>query len=398
MHGPLVFFICLKEEMNVMEEIGLKITTELVQIGNKIDPTGAVSFPVYYSSTYSHRGLGESTGYDYSRSKNPTRQVLEDAIARLEHGERGFAFSTGMAAINTIFALFRQGDHFIVTEDLYGGTFRLFNKILSQFGLTATFVDTSNIEEIEQAILPSTKAIFCETPTNPMMRIANLRRISALAKDKGLLSIIDNTFLTPFLQRPLDLGADIVVHSGTKYLGGHNDVLAGLVVIKDQALAERFGVLQNAIGAVLGPQDCWLLIRGMKTLALRVQAQELNARQIARWLLDHPFVEQVYYPGLAEHPGHSLQLEQASGFGSMMSFTVKNQQLVKRILEKVKIISFAESLGGVESLITYPTTQTHAEMPSEIREKIGVNDRLLRLSVGIEDVQDLIEDLVQAIN
>lgn len=374
----------------------MKITTELVQIGNKTDPTGAISFPVYYSSTFSHQGLGKSTGYDYSRSKNPTRDVLEEAIARLEKGDRGFAFSTGMAAISTIFALFHQGDHFIVTEDCYGGTFRLFHNILTQFGLTASFVDTSRTEEIEKAILPSTKAIFCETPTNPMMRIANIKEIALLAKSKGLLTIIDNTFLTPLLQRPLELGADIVVHSGTKYLGGHNDVLAGIVVIKDPALAERFGVLQNAIGAVLGPQECWLLMRGMKTLALRVPAQENNAQLIARWLLQHPLVEQVYYPGLEEHPGHALQLEQAAGFGSMMSFKVKNQRLVQQIVEKVKIISFAESLGGVESLITYPMTQTHAEMPFEVREKSGVTDCLLRLSVGVEDVQDLIEDLDQA--
>lgn len=374
----------------------MKITTELVQIGNKTDPKGAISFPVYYSSTFSHQGLGKSTGYDYSRSKNPTRDVLEEAIARFEKGNRGFAFSTGMAAISTIFALFHQGDHFIVTEDCYGGTFRLFHHILSQFGLTASFVDTSRTEEIEKAILPSTKAIFCETPTNPMMRIANIKEVALLAKSKGVLTIIDNTFLTPLLQRPLELGADIVVHSGTKYLGGHNDVLAGIVVVKDPALAERFGVLQNAIGAVLGPQECWLLMRGMKTLALRVPAQEKNAQQIARWLLQHPLVEEVYYPGLEEHPGHALQLEQAAGFGSMMSFKVKNQRLVQQIVEKVKIISFAESLGGVESLITYPMTQTHAEMPFEVREKSGVTDCLLRLSVGVEDVEDLIEDLDQA--
>lgn len=376
----------------------MKVKTELAQIGNKIDPTGAISFPVYYSSTYSHQGLGKSTGYDYSRSKNPTREVLEDAIARLEGGERGFAFSSGMAAISTVFALFSQGDHFIVTEDCYGGTFRLFHRILNQFGLSASFVDTSKLDEIEKAILPSTKAIFCETPTNPMMRIANIKQITSLAKNKGVLTIIDNTFLTPLLQKPLELGADIVVHSGTKYLGGHNDVLAGLVVIKDNILAERFGVLQNAMGAVLGPQECWLLMRGMKTLALRVSAQEKNAQQIARWLLKHPLVESVYYPGLEVHSGHSLQLEQASGFGSMMSFTVKNQRLVKKIVEKVKIISFAESLGGVESLITYPTMQTHAEMPSEVREKSGVTDCLLRLSVGIEDSEDLIEDLAQALS
>lgn len=376
----------------------MKISTELAQIGNKIDPTGAISFPIYNSSTFSHPGLGRSTGYDYSRTINPTRQVLENAIASLENGIRGYAFSSGMAAITTILALFKQGDHLIVTEDLYGGTYRLFKQVFNQFGLITSFVDTSRIEEIEKALIPQTKAVFCETPTNPMMRIADIPLIAKLAEEHGLRTIVDNTFLTPFLQKPLDLGADIVVHSATKYLGGHNDVLAGLVVIKNEVLAEQFGMLQNALGAVLGPQDSWLLIRGMKTLALRMAAQESNARKIACWLLKHTLIKKVYYPGLEEHPGYSVQTKQATGFGSMISFTVSEKYIVSRVLKKIEIISFAESLGGVESLITYPSTQTHADIPEDIREKLGVNDCLLRLSVGIEDVQDLISDLEQALD
>ena len=375
----------------------MKIGTELVQIGNRIDPTGAISFPVYNSTAYAHPGLGCSTGFDYTRTKNPTRQVLEEAVARLEHGVKGFAFASGMAAITTLVALFKQGDHLIVTEDLYGGTYRLFKQIFSQFGLEVSFVDTSCPECIEEALRPETKGIFVETPTNPMMRIADLRRIGEISAKQGLLFIVDNTFLTPVLQKPLDLGADIVIHSGTKYLGGHNDVLAGLVVVKEEPLATEFGKLQNALGAVLGPQDAWLLIRGMKTLALRLKAQEQNAEAIASRLSAHPAVEKVYYPGLKDHPGYDIQTSQASGFGGMLSFAVRDVAMVKQVLERVKIISFAESLGGVESLITYPATQTHADVPLEVRERLGVTDCLLRMSVGIEEAEDLLADLEQAL-
>lgn len=375
----------------------MKTTTKLAQIGNKIDLTGAISFPVYHSTTFSHPSLGNSTGYDYSRTQNPTRQVLEEAIAELENGVQGFAFSSGMAAITTIFTLFQRGDHLIVTEDLYGGTYRLFKEVFEHYGLDVSFVDTSKIEDIEQAVIPQTKAVFCETPTNPLMKIADLYGITALSKKYGLLTIVDNTFLSPYLQKPLDIGADIVVHSATKYLGGHNDVLAGIVVVKEIELAERLQLLQNTIGAVLGPQDCWLLIRGMKTLALRMNAQEKNAIKIAKWLQVHPQVEEVYYPGLPEHPGHTIQLKQAKGFGSILSFKVKEESLVSQILEKVRIISFAESLGGVESLITYPATQTHSYIPEEVREQLGISACLLRLSIGIEDGNDLIADLKRAL-
>lgn len=373
------------------------MATVLAQIGNRVDPTGAISFPVHHSATFGHSGLGKSTGFDYTRTANPTRRVLEETMARLENGARGFAFSSGMAAIAIVLMLFKKGDHLVVTEDLYGGTYRLFQQVFAQFGLAASFVDTSNIEAVATEITPFTRAIFCETPTNPMMRIADLKQITALARKHGILTIVDNTFLTPFLQKPLELGADIVVHSGTKYLGGHNDVLAGLVVIKDEGLAERFSLLQNALGAVLGPQDSWLLMRGLKTLAIRMTTQENNAQQIARWLLEHPLVEKVYYPGLEQHPGHRIQSAQAAGFGGMLSFNVSDESVVPRVLERVKIISFAESLGGVESLITYPATQTHADIPQDVRERLGVTGRLLRLSVGVEDVQDLIDDLAQAL-
>ena len=375
----------------------MKRNTILAQIGNRRDPTGAVSFPVYYSATFSHPALGESTGFDYSRSGNPTRQVLEQGIAQLEGGIAGFAFSSGMAAITTLLALFKSGDHLIVTEDLYGGTYRLLKDVFCNFGIEVSYVDTSNIDSVREAIRPCSKAILCETPTNPLLRVADIGRLSDLARTRNLLCIVDNTFMTPILQRPLELGADIVIHSATKFIGGHNDVVAGLVAVRNEQLAERIGYLQNAMGAVLGPQDCWLLIRSLKTLGLRIAAQETNAKVLAQWLMTQPFVKKVYYPGLLDHPGHNVQKSQAEGYGGMISFELKTLELIPKVLKQIKVISFAESLGGVESLITYPWTQTHADLPIQTRESLGINDCLLRLSVGIEDVQDLIEDLTQAI-
>lgn len=373
-----------------------KINTTLAQIGNRLDPSGAISFPVYYSATFSHPALGESTGFDYSRSGNPTRQVLEQAIAQLEGGIRGFAFSSGMAAITTLLGLFKSGDHLIITEDLYGGTYRLLNNVFCNYGINVSFVDTSNIANVCEALRPSSKAIIFETPTNPLLRVADIRSLSELARSRNLLSIVDNTFMTPILQRPLELGADIVIHSATKFLGGHNDVVAGLVAVKNEQLAEDVSYLQNAMGAVLGPQDSWLLIRGIKTLGLRMTAQETNAKVLANWLSTHSLVAKTYYPGLTEHPGHNVIKTQAEGFGAIISFEIKTLELIPKILRQVEIISFAESLGGVESLITYPWTQTHSDLPIQTRERLGVNDRLLRFSVGIEDVQDLIDDLSQA--
>jgi cystathionine gamma-synthase len=376
----------------------MNIESRLAQIGSIKEPkTGAVSFPIYNSTAFRHPKLGESTGFDYSRTKNPTRSVLEEAAAELESGDAAFACSTGMAALQVVFSLFSQGDHLIVSLDLYGGTYRLLERIMSRFGITASYVDTNDIDAISELVTPSTKAILIETPTNPLMMITDIERVSAWAKSKGLLTIVDNTLLTPFFQRPLELGADIVVHSATKYLGGHNDVLAGLIVTKGQELSEQIGFLHNSMGAVLGAQDSWLLMRGMKTLALRMERHQYNATRIAEYLLGHEAIEEVYYPALPQHPGHEIQNRQSSGNTGIFSFKVKDARYVEPILRSIKLIAFAESLGGVESLMTYPAVQTHADIPLEIRQKIGVDERLLRFSVGIEHVDDLIADLSQAL-
>ncbi len=381
------------------EEFARRIETLLAQLGNRQDPqTGAVTVPIYYSTTFSHPAAGKSTGYDYSRMANPTRGVLESAIANLEGGTRGFAFSSGMAAVNCVLGLFAPGDHLIVSDDLYGGTYRLFEQVLAPIGVACSYVDMANLESVEAAIRPNTKALFIETPTNPMMKITDIAACVRLVKDREIITIVDNTFMTPFYQRPLELGADIVVHSATKFLGGHNDVLAGLVAVKDDALAKRIGFLQNATGAVLGPQDCFLLLRGMKTLALRMERSSNSALSIARWLGGQPSVRRVYYPTLEGHQGRDVHCRQATGGGGMVAFEVTDARLVPKILDGVSLITFAESLGGVESLITYPATQTHADIPQEVRERVGVNDRLLRLSVGIEHPDDLVMDLEQALS
>lgn len=375
----------------------MKITTQAVHTGLQWDTrTGAVTVPIYQTATFKHPGLGQSTGYDYSRTGNPTRQALEEGIARLDGGVRGFAYSSGMAAIANLLLLFRKGDHLIVTEDLYGGTYRLFEKIFRQYDLDFTYVDTSDISQVEQAIRSETRGLFVESLTNPLLKVADVSGLAALCKDRGILCIVDNTFLTPYLQRPLDLGADITIYSATKYLAGHNDTVSGLVVVKDSDLAEKVYFLQNSVGAVLGPQDSWLVIRGMKTLGVRLDRQQENALKIARWLQTHPKVGKVYYPGLAEHPGHKLLQEQARGFGAMVAFEVVEHSLVEQLLLKTELISFAESLGGVETLITFPEVQTHADILPEIRARLGINNLLLRLSVGIEDCDDLIGDLAQA--
>lgn len=375
----------------------MNITTQAVQIGLQWDTrTGAVTVPVYQTATFKHPGLGQSTGYDYTRSGNPTRQALEEGIARLDGGVRGFAYSSGMAAIANLLLLFRKGDHLIVTEDLYGGTYRLFEMIFRQYDLDFTYVDTSDISKVEWAIRPETRALFVESLTNPLLKVADVRGLAALCKDRGMLCIVDNTFLTPYLQRPLELGADITVYSATKYLAGHNDTVAGLVVVKDPELAEKVYFLQNSVGAVLGPQDSWLVIRGMKTLGVRLDRQQENALKIARWLQAHPKVGTVHYPGLAGHPGRETLREQARGFGAMVAFEVVDPSLVEQVLLKTELISFAESLGGVETLITFPEVQTHADILPETRARLGINNLLLRLSVGIEDGDDLIGDLAQA--
>nr|WP_232330948.1 MULTISPECIES: aminotransferase class I/II-fold pyridoxal phosphate-dependent enzyme [unclassified Thermoactinomyces] len=371
--------------------------TRLAQIGNKKEKkTGAVNFPVYFSTAYEHISLGVSTGYDYSRTANPTRDVLEEAISQLEGGNGGFACSSGMAAIHTLMGLFSAGDHFVVSLDLYGGTYRLFEEVLTRFGLSFTYVDLRRSDDVKRAIGPNTKAVFIESPTNPLMHVTDLKQIAQIAKQAGCYTIVDNTFMTPYFQRPLELGADIVVHSATKYLGGHNDVLAGLIVVKGDELAERLRFIQNSIGAALGPLDTWLLMRGMKTLALRMEKHQENALAIAEYLKQHPLVDEVFYPSLNPESKAILD-EQADGYGGMISFRVRNSGMIASILENLNVITFAESLGGVESLITYPARQTHADVPAEIRESIGVCDRLLRLSVGIEHKEDLIADLDQAL-
>ncbi|MBY3622571.1 aminotransferase class I/II-fold pyridoxal phosphate-dependent enzyme [Acinetobacter sp. CUI P1] len=376
----------------------LRIESRLAQIGSQEDPaTGAINFPIYNATAFRHPKLGQSTGFDYSRTKSPTRSVLENAAAELESGDAGFACSSGMAAIQTVLTLFAQGDHLIVSLDLYGGTYRLLERIMSKFGITASYVDTNDLDALEASRRPNTKAVFIETPTNPLMMITDIEAVCTWARHHGLLSIVDNTLLTPFFQRPIELGADIVVHSATKYLGGHNDVLAGLIVSKGVELSAEIAILHNSIGAVLGPTDSYQLMRGLKTLALRMERHESNALAIAHYLLEHPAIAEVFHPGLPNHPGHEIQKRQSSGNTGIFSFKLKDARYVEPLLRHIRLIAFAESLGGVESLMTYPAVQTHADIPVEIRNAVGVDDRLLRFSVGIEHAEDLIADLGQAL-
>jgi cystathionine gamma-synthase len=366
----------------------MNIESRLAQIGSISEPvTGAVSFPIYQSTAFRHPRLGQSTGFDYARTKSPTRSVLELAIADLENGDAGFASSSGMASLQTIFALFSQGDHLLVSLDLYGGT---------RFGVTASYVDTNDLDGLESKRQANTKAVLIETPTNPLMMITDIAKVCTWAKQHSLITIVDNTLLTPFFQRPLDLGADIIIHSATKYLGGHNDVLAGLIVTKGKELSEQIAFLHNTMGAVLGPQDSWLMMRGMKTLALRMERHQYNATRMAAFLDSHPMVEQVYYPGLASHPHYEVQQRQSSGNTGILSFKMKDARTIEPILRSIRLVAFAESLGGVESLMTYPAVQTHADIPEEIRRQIGVDDCLLRFSVGIEHIDDIIADLTNA--
>lgn len=361
------------------------------------EKTGAISFPIYQCATFRHPELNASTGYDYSRTLNPTREELENTVALLENGIKAYAFASGMAAITSVFRFFKPGDHIIVSDDLYGGTYRIFEDIFKIYSIDFSYIDTSDITAIEASIKSNTAGIFIETPSNPMMKVTDLARVSEIARKKGIITIVDNTFLTPFFQKPLDLGIDIVVHSGTKYLSGHNDVIAGFVVHADEKLAEKTAFIQNSEGAILSPFDSWLALRGIKTLAIRMERHQENAMKIAKWLQAHDKVESVNYIGLPEHPGYEVSKRQTTGFGGMISFTVKDSSIIENILKNVKLIYFAESLGGVESLITYPLVQTHSSIPTQMLDRIGVNDRLLRLSVGIESCSDLIEDLEQAL-
>lgn len=359
--------------------------------------TGSITVPIYQTATFGHPGVGESTGYDYSRLQNPTREQLENVVAKLEGGIDAMAFSTGMAAITALMELFKIGDHIIASHDLYGGSHRLFNYISQKNGLIFDFVDTSDIRKVQDFVTINTRAIFIETPTNPMMHVTDITAISKIAKKYDLLLIVDNTFLTPYFQRPLELGADIVMHSGTKYLSGHNDTLSGFLVTGHEKISEDLRFIYKTTGACLAPFDSWLMIRGIKTLAIRMEKQQENAIKVVDWLLNHPKVKKVHYVGLETHPGYEISKRQASGFGAMISFEVDSEMAARNVLERVKVILYAESLGGVESLITYPMMQTHADIPQGEREAKGIDERLLRLSVGIEDINDIIADLKNAL-
>lgn len=356
---------------------------------------GAVSYPIYQTATYAHPAVGESTGFDYSRLQNPTRAQVEKVVAQLEGGIDAFALSTGMAAISLLMEIFTPGNHLIVDSDLYGGSIRLFDHVTSKNGVEFTRANCS-VDDVEALIKPNTKAIYIETPTNPMMNVTDIEKLSKITKRHGILLIVDNTFLSPYFQNPLKLGADIVVHSGTKYLSGHNDTLAGFIVTNRADIQEKLRFLIKTTGAGLAPFDCWLVLRGIKTLAIRMEAAQKNAIKIVEWLKTQKAVTKVIYPGLPEHPGYEVMKKQARGFGAMVTFNVTDTELAKKILGSVKLIQYAESLGGVETLITYPTTQTHADVPEELRLKNGITPATLRLSVGIESADDLISDLEQA--
>lgn len=363
---------------------------------NKNQPFGAVSVPIYQTAIFSHPGIGESSGYDYSRESNPTRASLENIISQLEGAQDTVACSSGMAAISICLSLFQTGDHIICSEDLYGGSVRMFRQY-EERGLRFSYTNTSELENIKRLLTPETKAFYIETPSNPTMQITDLFALKQLADEHGILIIVDNTFLSPYFQTPIQLGADLVIHSGTKFLNGHNDVIAGFLCSKDQKLAKKIRFLYKTVGSCLSPFDSYLMIRGIKTLAIRQERQQENAIQIAKWLQSRKEIVKVYYPGLKEHPGYEVNQRQARGSGSMISFQVDSKETAEKILKKVGLITYAESLGGVETLITYPMIQTHGDVPKEMRERLGINERFLRMSVGIENIEDLIEDLEQAL-
>lgn len=374
------------------------LDTLLIHGGATTDThTGAVNLPIYQTSTYAQNALGKHLGYEYSRTKNPTRDGIESLIAECEGGKFGFAFASGMSAIGTILSLFQSGDCIIISNNVYGGTFRILDKVFSHFNISYKIVDTRDLNTLESAITPEVKAVLIETPANPLLSVTPLEQVATLAKKKGILSIVDNTFMTPYLQKPLEFGIDIVVHSATKYLGGHSDLIAGLVVVNDSTLAERVGFLQNSIGGVLAPFDSFLLVRGIKTLGVRLQRHCENALFLAQALNEHPAVEKVYYPGLPTDEGYQIQNSQARGGGGMLSFELKKSYDYRIFFESTDIIVLAESLGGVESLLCHPASMTHASIPKEVREHMGITEHLIRLSVGIEYAQDLLDDINQAI-
>lgn len=359
--------------------------------------TGAVNVPIYQTSTYEQDGLGQDRGWEYSRTGNPTRAALEALIAELEHGKAGFAFGSGMAAITVVLSLFHSGDKIIISSNVYGGTFRVLDKVFNNFEISYSIEDTTNLQTLETKITPDVKAILIESPANPLLTITDIKGVADLAKKHNILSIVDNTFMTPYLQRPLELGVDIVVHSATKYLGGHSDVVSGLVVVNDEKLAERIAFIQNSTGGVLGPFDSFLLIRGIKTLGVRMDRHVSNAEKAVEFLQNHKAVKKVYYPGLKDAQGYEINKKQAKNGGAMISFELYENYDIKKFFSSLKLIALAESLGGVESLVCHPASMTHASIPYETRQKIGITDGLIRLSIGIENIDDLIDDLKQAI-
>ena len=373
-------------------------STRAVHAGQQEDPlAGAVMTPIYQTSTYVQEGLGRHKGYEYARTQNPTREALERNVASLEGGQYGFAFGSGLAATDTVLKLLSAGDHVVCGENVYGGTHRLMKRVYARLGLAFTFVDSRDIRNIERAVIPATRMIYCETPTNPMMHITDLSAVGDLTQARGLLLTVDNTFATPFFQRPLSSGADIVIHSTTKYLNGHSDMVGGVVITSRDDLAERIGFLQNGAGAVPGPMDCWLALRGIKTLPLRMRRHDENGRRIAQWLSQHRAITKIYYPGLPSHPQHDLACRQMTGFGGMISIDLGDPEKARRMAERTKIFALAESLGGVESLIGHPASMTHASVPVAMRQAMGLTDSLIRLSCGIEDADDLMADLEQAL-
>jgi len=376
-----------------------RFSTICLHAGQEPDPaTGAIIVPIYQTSTYVQEALGKHKGYEYARTQNPTRMALERNIAAMESGAAGFAFASGMAAIGAMARLFKRVDHVVVSDNTYGGTFRFFDKVLTRYQLTFTYVDTSDLDAVAAAILPSTRMLFVETPTNPVMRITDLRAAADLAHRRGIRLVVDNTFASPFVQRPIELGADLVVHSTTKYLNGHSDSVGGIVVATRDEDIEWLGFVQNAEGAILGPFDSFLVLRGTKTLPLRMEQHSRNGMALAEFLAAHPKVKRIYYPGLCTHPQHELARRQMNGFGGMLAFDVGSLEAARRVLDAVQLHALAESLGGVETLISHPATMTHASVPADRRAALGIGDGLVRISAGIEDVEDLKEDLAQALD
>ncbi|HXG58943.1 MAG TPA: cystathionine gamma-synthase [Thermoanaerobaculia bacterium] len=372
-------------------------STDCIHAGQEPEPhTGAVSVPIFATSTYVQPRLGEHKGYEYARTKNPTRSALEANLAALERGKHGHCFASGMAAIDVVFRLLQQGDHVVAGENMYGGSYRLFSRVLEKFGLRFTYADTSNPDAVRAAIRPETKIVFLETPTNPMMTITDIAACAEIAHAAGALVVVDNTFCSPYLQRPIELGADIVVHSTTKFLNGHSDSVGGVVVSNSDELGEKIGFLQNAAGAILSPFDSYLVLRGVKTLAVRMKRHEENGMAMANYLANHPKVKKVYYPGLPDHPQHALARRQMNGFGALISFDLGSRENAAAFLNGVRLCSLGESLGGVETLISHPETMTHASVPEETRKRLGITSGLVRISVGIEDIEDLIADLESA--